>query len=379
MKIAQCLEYPIQQHGGTEVLVRELIKGLATQHELVLVSPDDPDSVRQSSVATFISSHIQWDPTSAGRMQARGLAVALRASGVAVAHFHFGGNFGWGSRRFRCSPIPYVAREHVRVFTTVHSVGGMLKGFCGPHKSWLFKMGLLPAAWFGKMDVLAHVRRELTVSRHDYELLRRWYWPLRGRFSQIYHSRLGTGATTVSHARRQKLILSVGHLAHRKGQHILVPAFAQVASKYPDWSLALVGHVGEAAAGTLLRDMVRKAGLEDRVNLAGPSDDIPAWLGRASIYVQPSLEEALGLGLQEAMAGGCACIGSRVGGIPELIEPGTGLLVKVASVQELAQALDQLMGDAQQCEALGQAAALSIRRRGMNRESMLSHYLQHYD
>ncbi len=99
---------------------------------------------------------------------------------------------------------------------------------------------------------------------------------------------------------------------------------------------------------------------------------------KASIYVQPSLEEAFGLALQEAMAGGCACIGSRVGGIPELIEAGTGLLVEATNVPELSQALDQLMEDEQQRKGLGQAAALSIPRRGMTRAAMVSHYLQHY-
>ena len=41
---------------------------------------------------------------------------------------------------------------------------------------------------------------------------------------------------------------------------------------------------------------------------------------RAAIYVQPSFWEALGLALQEAMLAGCACIGSRAGGIPELVQ-----------------------------------------------------------
>ena len=41
MRIALCLEYPIDQLGGTEVLVSELILGLGAQHQVILVSPDD--------------------------------------------------------------------------------------------------------------------------------------------------------------------------------------------------------------------------------------------------------------------------------------------------------------------------------------------------
>ena len=58
MRIALCIEYPIDQSGGTEVLVTELIKGLASHHELVLVSPDTPDSLRRSPVASFVALHI---------------------------------------------------------------------------------------------------------------------------------------------------------------------------------------------------------------------------------------------------------------------------------------------------------------------------------
>ena len=378
MRIAQCLEYPIHQHGGTEAIVRELLAGLAHHHEMVLVSPDDAESLRQSSLGSLLSKHIPWNPGAAGRAQAKTLAVALGEHGVEVAHFHFGGNFGWGSRLFRGSPIPHVARQGIRVFSTVHSVVDLLTGYCGPQKPWLFKLALLPAAWLGKMDVLAHVRREFAVSRHDYELLARWYWPFRHRLAQVYHSRLGGGAIADKGGHREKLILCVGHLAHRKGQHILVQAFAEIAAKYPDWSLTLVGQAGGDNAEKHLRELIRSANLGDRVQLTGPSDRVPEWLRRASIYVQPSLEEALGLALQEAMASGCACIGSRVGGIPELIESGTGWLVEAASVQQLAQALDQLMGNERQRENLGQAAALSIPRRGMTREGMVSQYLQHY-
>ena len=54
MRIAQCLEYPIQQHGGTEVLVRELVRGLAERHEIVLVSDDDGESLCRSSVGALV-------------------------------------------------------------------------------------------------------------------------------------------------------------------------------------------------------------------------------------------------------------------------------------------------------------------------------------
>ncbi|MEI6197698.1 MAG: hypothetical protein WCS42_25575 [Verrucomicrobiota bacterium] len=62
MRIALCLEYAIDQHGGTEVLVSELVRGLAPQHEIILVSSDNPASFTRSKIAPFIARHISISP-----------------------------------------------------------------------------------------------------------------------------------------------------------------------------------------------------------------------------------------------------------------------------------------------------------------------------
>ena len=80
-----------------------------------------------------------------------------------------------------------------------------------------------------------------------------------------------------------------------------------------------------------------KGGLFCSANGRTPGD----LMSRAAIYVQPSFWEALGLALQEAMFAGCACVGSRAGGIPELIEENkTGLLFEPGNVAQLAAALE---------------------------------------
>jgi len=44
------------------------------------------------------------------------------------------------------------------------------------------------------------------------------------------------------------------------------------------------------------------------------------WLDQIDLYIQPSLTEGLPRALIEAMSRGCPAIGSRVGGIPELLQ-----------------------------------------------------------
>src|SRR5688572_19090086 len=92
MKIALCLEYPIDQHGGTEVLVRELIKGLASQNQITLVSGESSESAKSSSVGSMLAGHIHWNPGTLSTQQSRNLARTLVDAKVDVAHFHFGGN-----------------------------------------------------------------------------------------------------------------------------------------------------------------------------------------------------------------------------------------------------------------------------------------------
>jgi glycosyltransferase involved in cell wall biosynthesis len=103
-------------------------------------------------------------------------------------------------------------------------------------------------------------------------------------------------------------------------------------------------------------------------------------MNRAGIYVQPSYAEALGLALQEAMFCGCPGIGTRIGGIPELItHEKNGLLVKAGKPDLMARALERLIADAKLREDFGRAAAASILERGMTQEKMIASHLELYE
>lgn len=381
MKIALCLEYPIALRGGVSVLVETLAAEFSRHgHEVVLVSADPPGSLQNSEISRWLKNHFHWNPDQPTRKQARKLAEQLAAAGVELAHFHLGGTFGFGNRiPFRC-PVYYLQQHGITCVTSVHLVVHLLDGFCGPQKPLWLKLLLLPMAWLGKLHQLFHVRAEIAVSRHDYEKLRRWYAPLRRRFVQIYHSRLRAADFSSTETARQKIILNVGHLARRKGQAVLAEAFAAIAARHPDWRLELAGKDLDGITSARIQQLAVAHQLEDRLLLLGERADVLALMRRASIYVQPSFEEALGLALQEAMACGCAVIGSRSGGIPELIaEEKLGLLVEAGNVPQLAAALETLINDDARRENLGRAAVRSIRERGMTVEQMTRAHLDLYE
>lgn len=375
MRIALCLEFPIDHHGGTEVLVSELVKGLSQEHQIILVSPDA--SLERSAIAPFVTQHISFEPRWNSRAKAEALAETIAHAKPDIAHFHFGGSYGWGNRfPFRC-PLYFLQRKNIPCLSTVHLAVSILDGYCGPQKPLWFKWLMLPLAWCGKLQQLQSVRYEIAVSQHDFEKLRRWYWPFQKRYTQIYHSRLKELPTPPA-PNRAPLILNVGHIAWRKGQHVLVEAFARIAQRHPEWILQLAGSYTEESISPLRR-LIGQHHLENRVFLLGARSDALDLMQGAAIYVQPSFWEALGLALQEALFTGCACIGSRAGGIPELIQhERTGLLYEPGNVEQLAQALEQLMNNPARREELGRNAATSVRERGMTAERMIQRHLELY-
>src|SRR5205807_304474 len=126
---------------------------------------------------------------------------------VDLAHFHFGGNFGWGNRRLNRCPLLNVQDAGIRCLSTNHGAFALLDGYCASGRPLWIKLALLPAAWAGKMQVLKHVEAEIAVSRNDLRNLQKWYWPMRGKFRQIYHSRIGQNSPGLSNPTRRKIVL----------------------------------------------------------------------------------------------------------------------------------------------------------------------------
>jgi glycosyltransferase involved in cell wall biosynthesis len=128
-----------------------------------------------------------------------------------------------------------------------------------------------------------------------------------------------------------------------KGFSDLIVAAVICRSGGRDLELTLVG---DGPLRPQLERQARSLGIEEHVRFVG---QLPAGqavqdeLDRADIYVQPSLVEGLPRALVEAMARGCPCIATRVGGIPELLP--AEFLVAPRRPAELAAAIEGLARD----------------------------------
>ena len=86
-----------------------------------------------------------------------------------------------------------------------------------------------------------------------------------------------------------------------------------------------------------LRHAAQEAGVADQVVFTGriPLEEVFARLDEVDLYVQPSLQEGLPRSVIEAMSRGCACIGARTAGIPELLPP--EMVVKRKSADDIVE------------------------------------------
>lgn len=154
---------------------------------------------------------------------------------------------------------------------------------------------------------------------------------------------------------RENFILFVGSLIPRKGANYLIEAFAKLKDEIPGARLVIVG---EGAQRSDLEQMAREHHLDDLVQFVGTVSQmqISSLMQRARVFVLPSLEEGLGVVLLEAIASGTPCIGSRVGGIPDVITEDVGLLVPPMDPDALCSAMRTILLDPDRWQAYSRAA-----------------------
>jgi glycosyltransferase involved in cell wall biosynthesis len=156
-------------------------------------------------------------------------------------------------------------------------------------------------------------------------------------------------------------VLVVGRLEERKGAGLLAEAMPDVLRRCPGSSFRFVGSDGADAAGRSWRERLA-AGVPaaDRARVhfeQVPRDVLLGRYRRAAVSVLPSVWENFPYALLEGMACGTPAVGTRTGGLPELIEDGvSGLIVPPADAAALADGLCRLLRDAGLRDRMGRAA-----------------------
>jgi glycosyltransferase involved in cell wall biosynthesis len=152
-------------------------------------------------------------------------------------------------------------------------------------------------------------------------------------------------------------LLFFGRIVEYKGLSVLLDALARLWRRRPETTLTIAGE-GQLPGHPGLRDA--------RVRLLHrhiAEDELPALFAAASVVVLPYLEASQsGVG-SLAKGHGRPLVASAVGGLPELVSDGSGLLVPPADADALADALDGLLGDRARLERMGNAGLRSLHER----------------
>ncbi len=154
-----------------------------------------------------------------------------------------------------------------------------------------------------------------------------------------------------------RFIGSVAMLRDWKGHRYLIDGFKAISQRFPHHHLMIVGDGDELESLKLQRE---RHGLTDRIHFAGYRDNPWLFFRAFDLNVLASTKnEGLSQTIPQAMFAGCPVIGTRAGGIPEIIEDGkTGLLVEPEQSTALANAMASVLDEP---DAATERASLAYR------------------
>ncbi|MDH4130243.1 MAG: glycosyltransferase [Gemmatimonadota bacterium] len=285
-------------------------------------------------------------PLYAATCRAPAFDARFREAGFALVHAHF----GLGAVYAR----PFAKRHRLPLVVTFHGYDVPL--LSSPTR-WLPQH--LRYALLGP-KVLQEMTLGLCASTELREMLLARGVPagrLRVHRLGIDLSRFAPGERPADEFR----VVMVGRFVEKKGFEYGIAAFAEVAREDPRLRLTVVG---EGERGPALRRLAASQGLGDRITFTGtlPPERIAALLATSHVLLAPSVVDRRGdresglIVVKEAGACEAVAIGTRHGGIPEIIDDGvTGSLVPERDAGAMAARLRELVRDPALWKRLGAA------------------------
>lgn len=159
-------------------------------------------------------------------------------------------------------------------------------------------------------------------------------------------------------------VLFLGLVDEYKGIFVLIEAWSKIAAARIDSVPAHLTIAGDGDDVAAVNASIATLGVTESVTMAGwiTSSEVPQLLSTAQILVLPSRMEGQPMAILEAMARGLCVIATKVGGVPDLIDDGCGILIAPDDVNGLVDALNSVIHDRTTRERLGLAAHQRILR-----------------
>ena len=148
-----------------------------------------------------------------------------------------------------------------------------------------------------------------------------------------------------------QIVGTVAILRRKKGHHILLDAIPMVLREFPK---TIFLFAGDGPQRKNIEDKILELGIGNNVKLLGLRNDIPEILKTIDLFVLPTLQEALGTSFLEAMAMGKPVVGTKVGGVGEVLKGGiNGYLIEPGNPSVLAEAITNLLKYKEKARMMG--------------------------
>lgn len=328
--------------GGAEVLAARLARRLAGVYRFVFACLEEVGTLGEGLLQEGFTVHLVGRRDGVDLGCARRLAGLLRRERVDLVHAHQYAPFFYStvSRLFYRRP-PVMFTEHGRAFPDY------------PRRKRILANRML----LERRDRVVGVGEAVRKALIDNEGL-----PA-SRVEVIYNgvqlSNFSNGNSDRVAARRaigvgdeNLVLIQVARLDPLKDHTTAIRSVARVAPHRPDVRLVLVGCGPEEAR---IRELIHREGLDRHVLLLGLRDDVARLLPAADLFFLTSVTEGIPVTLIEAMAAALPIVGTRVGGMGEVVEEGvTGLLAPAGDEVALAGCVLRMAGDIESAHRMGQ-------------------------
>ena len=162
--------------------------------------------------------------------------------------------------------------------------------------------------------------------------------------------------------KKQNRVICVARLSWEKGINYLIKAWPRVIKEIPFAKLAIVG---EGDKRKEIEKIIKDFNLGNSVELKGnlSHNETLAEIKKSEVFICPSLAEGLGIVFIEAQACGVPVIGTKVGGIPDVIQNNeNGILIEPKNSEEISKSIIALLQNRDLRDRLSKKALETVKK-----------------
>lgn len=356
--------------GGSGVVATELGKMLAEKgHEIHFISSSIP--FRLNRIYHNIFYHqVEVNQYSVFQFPPYDIALASKMAEVAnrekldILHVHY------AIPHAVCAILAkQMSKVDIKIVTTLHGTDITVLGY-DPSLTEAIKFGI------EKSDVVTAVSRSLI--EQTYELIQpdKQIETVYNFIDQrIYQKQ------DANHLKKEfginedeKVVIHVSNFRPVKRVQDVVKTFARISETMPAKLLL----VGDGPEMTPVCRLVKKLGLTDKVHFLGKQENLEELYSISDLKLLLSEKESFGLVALEAMACGVPCIGTNVGGMPEVIQHGeTGYICELGDIEDISSKAILLLSNQQLHQEFANNGVLIVNKK-FRAEQIVGQYEQLY-